>query len=84
MTKVLEVNVPTMLNGCQVQESKAHLNGYVTVLVNRSTLHNPYVVATWWPELGNSWSWGHYEDSMLDADKTFREVSRRNEQRGNR
>ncbi|QXV73727.1 hypothetical protein [Rhizobium phage RHph_N46] len=83
MAKVLEVNVPTKLNGYRVVESKAHENGYVTVMVDRDQQHEPYVVATWWQGLGESWSWGHYCDTMIKASETFSEVSRRNERRGN-
>lgn len=83
MAKVLEVDVPTKLNGYPVVESKAHENGHVTVLVQRDDPHDPYVVATWWQGLGTGWSWGHYFDTMLRASEDFSETCRRNERRGN-
>jgi hypothetical protein len=74
-------NVPTRINGHLVLEFKDHCNGYVTVMVHRAH-DDSYIVATWWPNLGESWSWGHYLDSRDEADFVFTDVSKRNARRG--
>lgn len=69
------------LNGYPVVRSTLHLNGYSTVMVKRG--ETDYVVATWYPALGSTWSWGHYDMDYIDAGKVYEETAKRNEQRGN-
>lgn len=67
------------LNGYQVKSIIQHAN-CATVVVERD--EGDYVVATWWPELGSGWSWGHYGLRDADAvDAVLREVTARNARR---
>ena len=73
-------NVPTELNGYPVVRSAESAN-VVTVMVERANIPElPFVVATWWPELGNTWSWGNYVEREV-KDKVFNEVMLRNDKR---
>jgi hypothetical protein len=72
--------LPTKLNGFPVEKSTKHLNGYHTVMVKRGA--DDIVVATWWPGLGDTWSWGHYETSLADAERSFKIIATRNQTRG--
>jgi len=78
------MTLPKTLNGHAVELCHDHGNGFATVLVhmpeNRVT---PYCVATWWPELGQRWTWGHY-CSDIDSDDIFNDVAHRNARRGSR
>lgn len=74
--------VPTTLNGFPVKMVRLHLNGYATVMVEREGSIDPYVVATWWPELKDTWSWGHYERNLDEANDKFDLISARNCNRG--
>jgi hypothetical protein len=80
MSEVLDT-VPRTLNGYPVLHRQAHKNGYWTVLLQ--TNENSYVVATWWPELGTTWQWGHYSNDYAEAMDDFAEVQHRNRKRGN-
>lgn len=75
------MNVPETLNGSPVIRSAVH-EDCVTVMVRGPS---DYVVATWWPELGTSWSWGHYfagpAYSLTEATKDFDRTCRRNSKR---
>jgi hypothetical protein len=75
-------NVPKALNGFPVTMATPHENGYVTVLVTRKDDPMPYVVATYWRDLGNSWSWGHYAATPEEAMTDYLEASERNAERG--
>jgi hypothetical protein len=75
-------NVPKSLNGFPVTMATPHENGHVTVLVTRKDDPMPYVVATHWAGLGNSWSWGHYSDTPEQAMNDYLETSKRNAARG--
>lgn len=69
---------PKALNGHPVIGVRNHPN-CCTVMVQRGTAD--YVVATWWKELGASWSWGHYfhgEDAFKEAQADFTETAARN------
>lgn len=73
-------NVPAELNGYPVVRKTESAN-VVTVMVERANTPGlPFVVATWWPELGNTWSWGHYVERKI-ADTVFTEVLLRNDKR---
>jgi hypothetical protein len=76
------VKAPVKLNGYPVIQSAIHSNGYVSVMVKREDEFMPYVVATWWPELKKSWSWGHYHYDHAEALESFNEVQERNAKRG--
>lgn len=76
----MNVALPRELNGYPVIGCVEHSNKYCSVLVKRAD--NDYVVATWWPELKETWSWGHYESSYEDASRTYEDVKRRNRMRG--
>lgn len=69
--------VPATLNGHPVVAKEEHAN-CSTVMVLRDDNSVPYVVATWWPSLGTSWSWGHYCDDRVEADRAFRAAASRN------
>lgn len=71
-------DLPEELNGYPVIESKQHRNCH-TVMVRKP--HGELVVATWWAELGKTWSWGHYCFDNQEANKAFAEASARNEKR---
>ncbi len=40
-----------------------------------------FVVATWAPILGNTWSWGHYCADLVEANKEFAAAEKRNAHR---
>jgi hypothetical protein len=72
---------PTELNGYPVIRFAEHKN-CVTVMVRREQNPAiPYVVATWWPELKSTWSWGHYCYNSVEADAEFKAAKARNEKR---
>ena len=74
------MQAPATLNGYPVIQSRVH-ESCVTIMVERSDMITPFVVATWWPALGDSWSWGHYEYCRPDALEMFEEVAGRNRRR---
>lgn len=69
---------PAELNGYPVVKAERHANCW-TVMVNQDG--QGFAVATWWPELGTSWMWGHYSKFRRDADRDWLEVSQRNAKR---
>ena len=71
---------PARLNGYGVNKSQVHKNCVTVAVYRPDEPELPFVVATWWPELGNSWSWGHYV-SRADMLTTFRNVAARNANR---
>lgn len=74
---------PNTLNGYPVILATRHPS-CVTVVVDRKSDYptlQRYVVATWWPDLGTTWSWGHYVDTTEEALLTCREVENRNRMR---
>lgn len=72
------MNAPATLNGYPVIHHHSHAN-CATVLVDRGEEERGprFVVATWWPELKTSWSWGHYVDEA-GKNRTMVEVRSRN------
>jgi hypothetical protein len=75
--------LPARLNGAQVVRAESHGNGYATITVELANNPvTPFVVATWWPELGTSWQWGHYCRNAREAAETFASVAARNTGRG--
>lgn len=73
--------VPTQLNGYQIIEIRYHQNCATVMVYRPDEERAPYVVATWWPELGTTWSWGHYCTTEAEADETFAEVRAKNARR---
>lgn len=71
---------PTHLNGYPVIRARNHMN-VVTVMVFREEHFDPYVVATWWPELKTTWMWGHYHANEHEAHESFERVAARNSDR---
>lgn len=76
---------PATLNGLPVLSFVVHKN-CATVALVRGADTDPAqttIIATWWPDLGTSWSWGHYlRGNMSKAARgCFDEVSARNENR---
>lgn len=68
-------NIPDRLNGYPVIAYYHHAveQGYVTVLMDACQAdRREWIVATWWPELGTRWQWGHYYDNLPDADAFFK------------
>lgn len=72
--------VPERLNGYPVISHQIHAV-CVTVAVERG---NHIVIATWWPDLGNTWMWGHYLHGKTGGQQqsAFCEVAARNARRG--
>lgn len=69
---------PKTLNGYPVIGAHNHRDN-VTVMCQRGD--DDYVVATWWKDLGDSWSWGHYfdgEGAFIRACIDFNETAQRN------
>lgn len=61
--------IPQTLNGYPVKAlSISNTGDMALVLVYRDNCFQPWVAATWWPELGDRWEWGHYFDSYQEAD----------------
>jgi len=83
ITPVASYDVPTVLNGYPVIGYRSHANGYATVMVKRDVAHDPFVVATWYPDLAQGWVWGHYLTTRDEAEATFAQVDKRNQTRGN-
>lgn len=52
----MTIQAPKTLNGYPVIRTESHRN-CATVLVDAP---GKYIVATWSPETGNGWIWGHY------------------------
>lgn len=73
------MNVPAFLNGYPVLKHKEHA-ACATVFVSAGC---DYVVATWFPHNGNSWSWGHYflKCDVVSANECYVEVAQRNANR---
>lgn len=79
-----KMEAPKTLNGYPVIKSEVHAN-CVTVMMDAA---HKFIVATWWPELGATWSWGHYHhhnsdtdsrnDARDDADASFYDAAKRN------
>lgn len=69
-----ETHVPAHLNGCAVVEDVQHpQDGAHTVMVyNPRNAHHPYVVATWYPDLGEHWEHGDYCATPVEAADAFR------------
>ena len=81
--KMIGLNeVPKTLNGYPVVLATISMK-CVTVMVDRSEKYaeQPFVVATWWPGLKETWSWGHYCDSRKEAERVFQDVLEMNETR---
>lgn len=80
----MQITPPTVLNGLPVvRTAVCARNENVTVMVADSEAEK-IIVATWWPDLGSSWSWGHYhhgEDRQAEADADFAETAARNSRR---
>lgn len=61
--------MPTTLNGYPVKAFTISRNAdRALVLVHREGNFMPWVAASWWPELGDSWMWGNYFKSYEEAD----------------
>lgn len=73
----LSKGAPQELNGYPVVRAARHANCW-TVMMYRKGDAMPYAVATWWPELGASWSWGHYMASDVEAYADFDATATRN------
>ena len=71
---------PVTLNGYPVIEYDVHAN-CATIMVERCDNAIKYVVATWWPSLGTSWSWGHYCATIGEARAAFTDANKRNRNR---
>ena len=72
--------IPETLNGYPVVAYIEHEN-CATVMMDRSEGElTDLIVATWWPELGDRWQWGHYdfrsykeaEENMMAAWRDYR------------
>lgn len=66
---------PTELNGhavMAVADRHDFSPGEVqAVMVKRNHPMHPYVVASWWEELGTRWNWGHYHTNYAEARADF-------------
>lgn len=75
-----ESDVPERLNGFRVISHQIHAV-CVTVAIER---WDHVVIATWWPDLGNTWMWGHYLHGKTGGQQQheFCLVAARNARRG--
>jgi len=84
----IDLVAPTTLNHCPVIKSEKHANCFTVMMEGEGQ----YIVATWWPDLGKTWSWGHYtpfnendaisrNDAHNEALDDFHHASRRNAKR---
>lgn len=79
----LPAAVPAELNGNPVDAAADHGNGVYTVRVALpGNVATPWVVASYWPALGRTWSWGHYCATLAEADSAWADVTARNRNRG--
>lgn len=65
---------PAALNGCPVLAVFPRRDGCAVVLVKRPESFRPFVVASYWPDLGDSWSWGNYLASAQEAESVLAEM----------
>ena len=82
--------VPDTLNGYPVCAVEMH-HTCATVLVIRdpenAPNHKDLVVATWSPDAGDGWCWGHYirhddtDVAQQEAEADFRDTAKRNARR---
>lgn len=74
-----DADIPAKLNGYPVISHTIHAT-CVTVAVDRGDC---IVVATWWPELGDSWMWGHYLHGLTGGQQQqeYLEIAARNARR---
>lgn len=70
-TTITQTDIPHSLNGWPVKAFSIDPQGQTAlVLVHRETNRlNPWVAATWWPELETSWQWGNYFASYERAEE---------------
>lgn len=59
---------PQTLNGFPVKAVRWIDATRCTVCVLREGHRDNWIVAQWWPELGDTWQWGHYGNSWEWAD----------------
>lgn len=71
------VKHPSTLNGYPVERFIPHDN-CASVMVRRGP--NDFVLATWWPDLGETWMWGHYLPgaSRIEREAEWIELQDRN------
>lgn len=61
--------IPATLNGARVIAwTIAADRSRALVIVEREQAFHPIVAASWWPELGGTWMWGHYYDTLTEAE----------------
>ena len=68
-------DIPALLNGYPVIASKPVGDDYFIVAVFRGADYpeQPFVVATWWPVLGPSWSQGDYIATLSELAQIYEE-----------
>jgi hypothetical protein len=83
-----DVRAPSKLNHCPVIQSRMHARCFTVMMEGEGQ----YIVATWWPDLGSTWSWGHYspftandqaskDEAHRLASRDFEDAAKRNIQR---
>lgn len=70
MTTTLTLtDMPKTLNGHPVKAFAIHPDGQTALVMVHRPGHamHPYVTATWWPELADTWQWGNYHSTWEEA-----------------
>ena len=71
------MTTPTTLNGFPViaDAPRKRDESQTAVVVYRRGDPMPYVVATWTPTCGTTWTWGHYFETLPMAAGYFAEMT---------
>lgn len=82
-----DISTERKLNGYPVIAYTQHKNVQTVMMA----APGKFIVATWWPDLGEHWYWGHYfhhngdtdsrNDARDDADAAFKDAEKRNAER---
>ena len=72
MPYIIPEDVPDQLNGYDVIRVQINpASNMAAVMVQREHPMRPYVVASWYPALGTTWSSGDYVATVEEANKSF-------------
>ena len=73
------IETPHELNGYRVIScgNSRRQGEYIVIVVRPDHPVHPFVVASWWPELGSTWHQGDYVESIEDACAVATERSQR-------
>ena len=62
-------DMPRRLNGYAVHAFNRRADRVLVICHRPDHPLHPWVGATWWPELGTTWMWGHYFATEAEAEE---------------